>query len=211
MTILLCVADEPYVEKYFPCIYSHRRYCNKMSDKKKNNYKYHLVTGSREERNWKRYKINELHRLLHTTNDDVVLIDGDCYIKEHTPNFKKFLQPDKSIYYVNGRSGRLNSGFLYFKNNQNSKDFVTDLLEKLKIQIPRGNGYFVTPEGENGHVIWLKEEYENAGKRIFCELPKHYNCSSKALKDQAYILHFTNELRRGIHGYRKMYEDKKNI
>ena len=139
------------------------------------------------------------------------MIDGDCYIKEQTPNFKKFLRPDKSIYYVNGRSGRLNSGFLYFKNDQHSKDFVSELITKLGQSLPSGKGYFVTPEGENGHVIWIKDEWEKAGRDIFHELPKHYNCSLKSLQHQAYILHFTNELRRGIHGYRKMYEDKKDL
>jgi hypothetical protein len=193
--ILLCSASDDYIEKYKPCINSQKEYCNKHS------YTYKLISGTKESRNWKRAKIDELEYFLNHTTDDVCLIDGDCYIKEDCPKFNVFLN-NKSIYYANGKSGRLNSGFIYFKNNDESRTFVKDLKEKLKLRIPKGKGYFVTTEGENGHIIWLKDEYEKSNQDIFYEIPKLWNCSSPLLKGDAYILHFTNDLKKEIYKYK---------
>jgi len=192
--IILCTASDDYVKKYKPCIDSQIEYCNK------NNYEYKLITGKKEERNWKRSKIEELITLLENTDNDVLLIDADCLIKNTCPQFDEFLN-DKSIYYANGKSGRLNSGFLYFKNTIHSKQFLYDLEEKLKLPIPRGKGYYVTKEGENGHIIWTKHEYEKLNKDIFQKISKKWNCSSPAAKKDAYILHFTNDLKKEIHKY----------
>jgi hypothetical protein len=196
--ILLCTADNNYIEKYKPCIDSQKDWC------KKNNYTYTLVSGTRESCNWKREKINKLMYLLDTTDEDVCLIDGDCYIKENCPSIN-FLNSKKSIYYANGKSERLNSGFLYYKNNSYSKKFVKELLEKLNNPIPRGKGYFVTTEGENGHIIWIQNEWINNGLDIFQKISRYWNCSSPKLKELAYILHFTNDLRKEIRKYNEEY------
>ena len=192
--IILCTASDDYIEKYKPCINSQINYC------KKHDYEYKLISGKKEERNWKRSKIDELINLLDTTTSDVLLIDADCLIKDDCPKLEIFLN-DKSIYYANGKSGRLNSGVLYFKNTKNSLEFLNNLKEKLKIKIPRGKGYYVTKEGENGHIIWTKDEYEKLNKNIFQEISKKWNCSSPALKEEAYVLHFTNDLKKEIHKY----------
>lgn len=193
--IILCTASDDYVEKYKPCILSQKRYCEK------NNYEYRLISGQKEERNWKRSKIDELLNLLENTNSDVLLIDADCLIKDTCPKLEEFVT-DKSIYYANGKSGRLNSGFLYFKNTQKSIEFLYDLKQKLMLRIPRGKGYYVTKEGENGHIIWTKAEFEEAGKHIFLEISKKWNCSSPAMKEEAYVLHFTNDLKKEIYKYK---------
>jgi len=165
------------------------------------NYTYKLVSGPDDSRNWKRAKIEELSSIINVTNDDILLIDGDCYIKDECPSLDSFFTDRKSIYYANGKSGRLNSGFLYFKNNQHAKNFINDLQEKLKEPIPKGKGYFVTTAGENGHVIWLKDVYEKNNIDIFQEISKKWNCSIHGLKADAYILHFTNDLRKEIYKY----------
>lgn len=192
--IVLCIASDNYKLKYLPCIESQEKYCNRM------NYTYTLVSGPDDSRNWKRAKVEELSSIINITDDDILLIDGDCYIKDICPPID-FLTEDKSIFYVNGKSGRLNSGFLYFKNNSYSKDFVKELLEKLNDPVPRGHGYFVTSEGENGHIIWLKDEWENRSNDVFKEIPNLWNCSRKSCKKDAFILHFTNDLRREIYNY----------
>ena len=193
--ILLCTASDDYIEKYKPCIISQQSYCNR------NNYRYVLIQGSPESRNWKRTKITELSHLLNDTSEDICLIDGDCYIKDICPKIDKIVNNKKDIFYVNGRSGRLNSGFLYFKNNARTKKFVADLQEKLKQSVPKNKGYFVTIEGENGHIIWLKDEWETSGNNIFHEVDYRWNCSSPKLKESAYILHFTNALKKEIYKY----------
>lgn len=192
--ILLCTASDDYIEKYKPCISSQMIYC------RKHGYTYKLIQGSQESRNWKRAKIDELENLLNTTEEDVCLIDGDCLIKDRTPAID-FLNKKKSIFYVNGKSGRLNSGFVYFKNNQHSKDFIKELKEKLKLSIPRGKGYFVTTEGENGHIIWLQDEWTQAGRNVFQQISFEWNCASPVFKERAYILHFTGPLKKEIYKY----------
>lgn len=184
--ILLCLASDDYLAKYKFCIESQKKYCLKY------NYTYKLITGKQEARNWKRSKIDELEALLKSS--DVCLIDADCFIKSNSPAFETFLT-EKSIYYVNGKSGRLNSGFLYFKNDDLSKKFIKELKEKLNLSVPKGKGYFVTESGENGHIIWLKAEYEERNELIFQEIPNLWNCTSPNLQDQAYVLHFTNYLK----------------
>lgn len=192
--ILLCTASDDYIEKYKPCISSQIIWC------RKHGYTHHLIKGAQESRNWKRAKIDELEILLNTTDQDICLIDGDCYIKELCPPID-FLNKKKSIFYVNGKSGRLNSGFVYFKNNDHSRNFIKELKEKLKFSIPRGKGYFVTTEGENGHIIWLQDEWLQSGKNVFQQISFEWNCASPKLKERAYILHFTGSLKKEIHKY----------
>jgi hypothetical protein len=193
--VVLCIASNNYKLKYLPCIESQKRYCNRMD------YTYKLVSGADDSRNWKRAKIEELCSIINATNDDILLIDGDCYIKDNCPPID-FLKQDKSIFYVNGKSGRLNSGFLYFRNNDYSKDFLVELKEKLNCDLPRDQGYFVTSKGENGHIIWVQNEWTKSGKDIFQEISFHWNCSSPKLENEAYVLHFTNNLKKRIYQYK---------
>lgn len=181
--ILLCTASDNYIEKYKVCISSQTMWCRKHS------YTYNLVNGTQESRNWKRAKIDELEKLLTTTKEDVCLIDGDCLIKDACPPID-FLNDQKSIYYANGKSGRLNSGFLYFKNNNTSRQFIKELKEKLQHPIPSKKGYYVTKKGENGHIIWLQDEWNQEGKNIFQQISFEWNCTSPKLKKKPifYIL-----------------------
>jgi len=198
MIKILCVADTEYIKKYQPCIDSQIDYA------KFHNYEHILITGEKEGRNWKHSKIDELEFLLKNTQDDIILIDGDCYIKDSCPPIN-FTIEKKSIYYVDGKSGRLNSGFLYFKNDEYSLEFVKELKEKLNFPVPRGKGYYVTKEGENGHIIWVKNEWEDADKNIFKKISKLWNCSSPKIKETAHILHFTNDLKLEIRNYNEEY------
>jgi hypothetical protein len=187
--IVLCTASDNYVSKYDFCIDSQNKYCQQ------NNYQYHLITGAKESRNWKRAKIYALKELLDNTNSDVLMIDCDCFITDKTPPLDSFLT-DKSIYYANGISGRLNSGFVYFKNDHHSKKFVDDLIELLKSDVPMGKGFFVTRGGENGHMIWLQSIYQEQNQEIFCEISYQWNCSSPKLTSESYVLHFTNLMKK---------------
>lgn len=196
MTNLLCVASKNFVEKYKSCIESQKNYCKRMG------YEYQLISGLDQSKNWKREKVHQLSNILNNKNTDVVIIDADCYIRNICPPFDTFLTENKSIYYAKGKSNRLNSGFLYFKNNYVSKKFIVELQEKLKLPIPKGKGFFVTKEGENGHLIWLKSEWIEKEKDVFCEIPKLWNCSSPSLKNDAYILHFTNDLKKEYYKYK---------
>lgn len=186
--IILCAASDDYIEKYKPCIDSQINYC------KKYDYEYKLISGKKEDRNWKRTKIDELKILLENTDSDVLLIDADCLIKDNCPMLTEFLN-NKSIYYANGHSGRLNSGFLYFKNCNKSLEFVKELQEKLKLPIPRGKGYFVSKTGENGHIIWIKSQWIEEGKDIFKNIGINWNCTLPSKKDSAFILHFTGPMK----------------
>ena len=193
MINVLCVASDDYAEKYYQCIKSQDQFCNLHQ------YNFVLVKGHKDSRNWKRSKVEELYKLLTTQSNDVLLIDCDCLIKKETPKLETFLIKEKSIYYVKGKSGRLNSGFLYFKNNAESKKFVEDIFDRFSKTVPAS--HYVTKEGENGHIIWLQNDYLSEGKDIFFELSKLWNCSSLTLEKEAYVLHFTNDLKKKYTAY----------
>lgn len=195
MITVICTASDNYVKKYFPCIDTHKQYCARQG------YTYNLITGSQTSRNWKRAKLLEVKKELETTNNDVLIIDGDCYIKKDCPPLGKFISKKKSVYYANGKSGRCNSGFMFFKNNAKSLKYVTDVISRFDQSVPRGEGYYVTKEGENGHIIWVMEEYKNKKSKIFQEISNKWNCSSPARKRSAYVLHFTNDLKKEIYKY----------
>jgi len=193
--ILLCLASDNYKLNYLSCIKSQENYCYRYK------YTYRLISGADSDKNWKRAKIEEIEYLLDNTEEDVCLIDADCFIKGNCPPIN-FTNKEKSIYYVNGKSGRLNSGFLYFINNYHTKRFIKDLQKKLEVRVPKGKGYFVSAEGENGHIIWLKDEYESNNIDIFNQIPILWNCSSPKYEKEAYVLHFTNDLKKRYTFYR---------
>jgi len=195
MITVICTASDDYVAKYFPCIDTHKQYCAKHG------YEYKLITGSQSSRNWKRTKLFEVQKELTTTDNHVLIIDGDCYIKKTCPPLTQFISKKKSIYYANGKSGRCNSGFMFFKNNSKSLKYVNDVIERFDMQVPRGKGYYVTTEGENGHIIWVMTEYKDNKSKIFQEISNRWNCTSPKNKHRSYIMHFTNDLKKEIYKY----------
>ena len=178
----ICVASDDYVKKYERCISSQEKYC------KKNNYFYNLITdkkyiSDRKDYYWK--KILEVRDNL-SNFDYSVLIDCDCEITDNALPIESILDSN-SIYYVLGISKRPNSGFMIFKNDNRSIDFLKDVLDKKEKSIPAE----FSMKGENGFIIWsLSENNKNAK-----ELDLKWNCSQPDFIKDAFIIHYTNKMR----------------
>lgn len=183
--IISCSCSPDFLIKYKKCIDSQRAYC------KKHNYDYAiddkpLLPGQKKnEWTWKKhYTLDQYER----THDVFVSIDADCEIKDTTPPIESILN-ENSIYYVLGKSGRPNAGFMVYRNDEIRKYFHTELMKRRSQKVPAS--FRVKPSGDNGHVIWVLSEMTEGLQ----ELPLEWNCSHPAYKDNAYILHYTNRLR----------------
>lgn len=181
---ICCTASDDYLKKYKKCYDSHLAYCKKYDVDYTLDNKPLKEGQTRAEWYWR--KLSSL--LPHFDNYDyVVVLDIDIEIKSSTPNIKTIID-DNSIYYVNGVSNRPNSGFLIIKTDDIGKRFVTEVLNNRSNPVTKE---FKAP-GENGHVI----EYIYYNPQGTKELPIEWNCSQPKHMKDAYILHYTNHLRK---------------
>jgi hypothetical protein len=181
---LLCIASEDYLEKYKKCIASQKNYC------RKHNYTYYLDTNSNNIQHWKDWywkKIISARQLLPNV-DYLVIIDSDCEITDIAEPIESVIDIN-SVYYVNGISGRPNSGFLIIKNDDIGNNFINNVLDKRSRELPQN---FQPTKGENGQVIWELSENSNNTK----ELPLKWNCSQPEFLKDAYIIHYTNKMKK---------------
>lgn len=178
----LCVASDDYIKKYEKCVSSQKKYCEK------NNYSYLLINDNkyildRKDYYWK--KIFEIRDNL-LNFDYIVLIDCDCEITVKALPVETVLDT-ASIYYVLGISKRPNSGFMIFKNDQRSMNFLNEVIDKKEKNIPTE----FSMKGENGFIIWALSENNKNTK----ELELKWNCSQPNFSEEAFVLHYTNKMR----------------
>ena len=184
--IMSCSASPDFVIKWQRCINSQKLYC------KKHGYDYvvddrPLLEGqTNNEWTWKKHYTLDQYE---NTHDVFIGIDADCEIKSNTPPIESFLNKN-SIYYVLGVSGRPNAGFMVYRNDDVRKNFHTELIKRRPQKVP--SHFRVKPSGDNGHVIWVLSEMANGLQ----ELPLEWNCSQPKFINEAYILHYTNYLRK---------------
>lgn len=129
---------------------------------------------------------------------DVLLIDADAEISHTCPSFIEILNEhiNYDIFIANGISGRPNSGVMILRGGTNSCaiKFLEQILKARNTAVPKED--FVTGEGENGHVIhFLKQE---PYKSKYYELSQQWNCSLVSKARNAFIRHYTNDLRRHL-------------
>jgi len=184
--VISCSASPNFLEKWNRCIESQRRYCEKHGYDYKIDDRPLRQGETNTEWTWKKHYTLDQYE---NTHDVFVAIDADCEIKESTPPVESILN-ENSIYYVNGISGRPNAGFMIYRNDKRRKYFHTELLKRRHIKVP-GN-FKVKPSGDNGHVIWILSEMTKGVQ----ELPLKWNCSQPKHMKDAYILHYTNHLRK---------------
>jgi len=184
--IISCSASPDFVKKWQRCIHSQKQYC------KKHGYDYviddlPLQEGeTKNEWTWKKHYTLDQYEDTHSI---FVAIDADCEIRPNTPPIESILN-ENSIYYVLGVSGRPNAGFMIYRNDEIRKYFHTELMRRRREKVP--SRFKVKPSGDNGHVIWILSQM-TAGLQ---ELPIYWNCSQPKYMNDAYILHYTNHLRK---------------
>lgn len=188
MTVVLTLATPDYAERWKFCLDSQARYAKRFG--------YDHVCNDRPVAGLDAFW-SKLHLALGYLNagSDVLLIDADAEITSRARPFTEVLRrfPTKDIFYVLGISGRPNSGVLMLRGGQShAVAFLNVCLANVTMRLPKAD----RAPGENGHVIYFlkKEPFASASH----ELLLRWNCSRVASAANAYIRHFTNELRRAL-------------
>lgn len=177
-----CSASKDYIEKYKKCIESQISYC------KKYDIDYFLDSGpldkgqKRSEWYWRKvYNIIPYFE----NYDYVCIVDCDLEFTSLAEDIRTEITKE-SLFYVLGISKRPNSGFLIIKSDNDGKNFIDTILKWRGNPLPA----YAEMKGENGYVIqYIKENPANTK-----EIPLKWNCSQVQFKDEAYVLHYTNQL-----------------
>jgi hypothetical protein len=184
--IMSCSVSPDFAIKYKKCLDSQKKYCQKYS------YDYViddlplLPNQTNKEWTWKKHYTLEKFRNSH---DVFVSIDADCEITDKTPALETVIDSN-DIYFVNGISKRPNAGFLIVKNTKLGNYFHDELMKRRNLPVP--NNCKAKGGGDNGHVIWILSEIIQGKK----ELPLNWNCSQPDFMKEAYIIHYTNSMRK---------------
>jgi FkbM family methyltransferase len=130
--------------------------------------------------------------------EDLLLIDADAEFSPAAPAFGSVLSehPNADILFVNGISGRPNSGVMIMRGGAGSA--ATALMETClanrETPVPKED--FVTAEGENGHILHFLKQPRFAERAA--ALPLAWNCTVASGFSTAFVRHYTNELRRRL-------------
>lgn len=177
--------SEDYIKKYERCIISHKVYSSRF------NIDYYLDLGPLEEN---QNKLEWYWRKVYTIlpyfkkYDYVCIVDLDIEFKKNAPDIRTAIDEKNSIFYVNGISDRPNSGFLIIKTDYCGEKFIKTILDWRGSQLPS----YANMKGENGYVIkYIKENPENTK-----EIELKWNCSQPDFMNEAYVLHYTNKLKK---------------
>jgi hypothetical protein len=135
-------------------------------------------------------KIPLISSALANDYDWVCFVDADTEIRPDCPSLVSVMQPGKSVYMVNGCSGRVNAGVILVKKTREAIDMFARILKSFDKPLPPED---MVGWGDNGHVIHYTKHFEG-----LCILPSEWN-NNRDPKMRDYIRHYSD----GI--MRKMY------
>jgi hypothetical protein len=176
-----------YDELFNSCISTQRSYSRRCG------YEYVLVDRaprslSPAEAAW--LKIVLMRSALRSGYRWVAFVDADCEIRPHAPCFTEEFQTfgdHKSIFMAHGFSGRINSGVIFLRNNEDSIRFLDNVLNSANEEVP--------PEDqapyENGHMIMCGKNCRAV------EIIDYMWNNNRALDENSYIQHYSGGILRG--------------
>lgn len=184
-TLVYTIAQNGYATAFLPCIASQRAYAKRIGAD------YVVITKPRRVTNtalsaW--LKIPIMQRALKAGYDWVVYIDADCEVKSNAPNITEFFATEKEeILMAVGRTGRVNSGVIFARNGNKSRDFLDQVMQSATQSIPEEDR--ASLKYENGNVIYVHRV--NGGVGVIG--PEWNNASDPEMDD--YIRHYTGKMR----------------
>lgn len=132
-------------------------------------------------------KISLMLELLKRDYDGVAYVDADCLIKTRTPDIRTiFSEGGRDVLMTRGRSGRFNSGVMFARSTNASREFYTSVLDSLQTSIPLE--YRQNLKYENGNVAYVAH-----GSPVVSEVGLEWNNTFDA-DAHDYIRHFTGPL-----------------
>lgn len=120
----------------------------------------------------------------------VLFVDADAEFRPGCPSIVSVVEPNKSVFMVNGHSGRVNSGVILVRNTPDTLEMFAKTLRGFDSTLP--------PEdfvgwGENGHVIHYTKHFD--GLHI---LPAQWN-NNRDPAMQDYIRHYSDGVMRNLY------------
>jgi len=176
-TLILSIALNGYQWMYRKELQSHLQYANKYG------YVHQAVTrpyvsALGVECCW--LKLTLMRTALLSGYDSVLFLDADTMVNFRCPAVTDVFQTEKYIYMAKGYSERFNSGVLIARNNTQTIEWLTNVINARFSKVEKEND---VGWGENGHVIELSK-----GVPFIVELDKKWNNTANyQLKD--YIRH----------------------
>lgn len=189
---IIIVATPDFLEKWNFCVESQKRYA------KKHGIEHLVYTQPIDGLHPKWSKLRYASKAL-DDYDGIMLIDADARFSAKAPSFGSlFIEHSAAdILFVNGVSGRLNSGVMLFRGGRSiASTYLETCIERRNVPVAPEN--FVTSEGENGHLIENLKEERFAGSAHV--LPMTWNCTHPNCYQSANIQHFTGPLRQALYG-----------
>ena len=148
-TLVFSIALNGYSHLFKECIESQKKYCQKFD------FHYSLIKKTpypltNTDSAWlKLYLMSEAAKM---DFEWILFIDADCEIREHCPDFRKFMAQSNSkasIFMAHGFSGRINSGVIFLKNTLPAVSFLNKIIKHRYDEVPADDKALY----ENGHVI----------------------------------------------------------
>jgi len=176
-TLILSIALNGYQWMYRKELQSHLQYA------KKYDYVHQAVTrpyvsALGVECCW--LKLTLMRTALLSGYDTVLFLDADAMVNSDCPAVTDVFKTGKYIYMAKGYSERFNSGVLIARNNTQTIEWLTNVINARFNKVEKEND---VGWGENGHVIELSK-----GVPFIVELDKKWNNTADyQLKD--YIRH----------------------
>jgi len=121
--------------------------------------------------------------------DWVAFLDADCEVRKTTPDFPEVLdEREGSVFVAPGYSGRINSGVIFAKSNDDSVGFFQQVIDAADSEVPEED----RAPYENGHMI-------SFGKKCpAVHLIEHHKWNNNSSRSkESCIQHYSNGKLRG--------------
>lgn len=183
-SICFTIALNGYAHTFRDCISSQRTYCREQ----------HFELWTIKSLPWRItsrqcawLKVEIMRGLLSAGVDSIAFIDADCEIRPHTPDFNGTFE-DNQMMMARGKSGRLNSGVIFARNDDRVIAFLDRLISESDNSVSTEDATLY----ENGHFIRYSRDVDFIGSLSH----KQWNNNS-ILDPDSFIQHYSGgELRR---------------
>ena len=95
-------------------------------------------------------KLHAARQALRLGYKNVLILDADAWVNEHSPDIRENIVAGKYIYMAKGYTQRFNSGVMLLNNSPACLRFVDTIINNRIYEIPEEDS---VGWGENGHVI----------------------------------------------------------
>lgn len=182
--VVFSIALNGYGFGYRSCLKSHREYAHRIGAE-------HVVVSKPnvDDPSYSAWlKVSLLRTTLQDGYDWVAYIDADCMVSVTAPDFSEHFDGEEgSVFMGKGWSGRINSGVIFARRNEESVRFFQEVIDSAENPVPDEDRKDL--KFENGNIIYIARV--RGGVTIMGQ--EWNNISDPALPDN--IRHYTGKMR----------------